>query len=131
MAHRKNNYLTMTVHKRSFAWWLLIGWWWRPILHLFWLSLCVITGCGLKKKIVGQIISKEGFILAICTRCSCSFDVSNAKRIIGRKYGAGTYDDFYSNDVCESCARDELGSASLMGADVLKDARKCGWDDDE
>lgn len=53
MARRKSNYLTMTVHRHGVIWWLLVGWWWRPLLHIFWAIICGITGCGLKKRIVG------------------------------------------------------------------------------
>lgn len=53
MARRKSRYLTMVVHKHGFLWWLLVGWWWRPIQYLFWIFMCAITGCGLKKKTIG------------------------------------------------------------------------------
>ena len=66
-----------------------------------------------------------------CSRCGCTFNLSDAKRVIGRRFGAGTYDDFYSDDVCEDCALEELSCAYNVGEDVLNDARSCGWDDDD
>lgn len=50
MARRKSRYITMVVHKHGCLWWLLVGWWWRPIQYLFWFFMCAITGCGLKKQ---------------------------------------------------------------------------------
>ena len=54
--------------------------------------------------------------MAKCVRCGCEFDVSSARRSIGRSYGAGTYDDYYPDgDVCASCAAIEVSTDGTYG----------------
>lgn len=49
--------------------------------------------------------------MAICSRCGKEFNLSTARRMIGRIYGAGMYDDtFEDGDVCGDCADIEIGS---------------------
>ena len=36
MARRKNT-VTVQLYKHGIIWWLLIGWWWRPTVYIFWL----------------------------------------------------------------------------------------------
>ena len=68
--------------------------------------------------------------MAICCRCGCEFDVSEARRIIGRRYGAGVYNEYYPNgDVCEHCALPELGAAWATGEEVIN-LMGPSWDDD-
>lgn len=56
-----------------------------------------------------------------CVECGQEFDVSEAKRIIGRKFGTGTYVDMFPDcDRCEDCAADEIGSAMNEGASILE-----------
>jgi len=70
--------------------------------------------------------------MRICSNCGCEFDVSDARRMIGRRYGAGLYNDEYPDgDVCGRCASEEIGDAWNAGAEVLELARMCGWDDDD
>lgn len=70
--------------------------------------------------------------MPICSRCGEEFDLSFARRSIGRSYGAGVYNDYYPDgDVCESCATEEISADYSTGADILGYARKCGWDDDD
>ena len=43
--------------------------------------------------------------MAVCCFCGKEFDVSTARRVIGRAFGAGTYNEYYPDgDVCEDCA---------------------------
>lgn len=66
--------------------------------------------------------------MAICAWCGREFDVSTARRRIGRRYGAGSYDDAFPNgDVCDECASSEIGGAMAIGAEIMEDM---GWDDD-
>lgn len=66
--------------------------------------------------------------MATCSRCGDEFNVSTARRSIGQKYGAGSYDDFFPDgDVCEDCADLELGSAEAEGAEVM-DLMGWEWD---
>ena len=44
---RQVKYLTMVIHMHGFLWWLLIGWWWRPIKYIFWVILSML--CGFRK----------------------------------------------------------------------------------
>lgn len=68
--------------------------------------------------------------MAICSRCGREFDVSDARRSIGRTYGAGTYNDYYPEaDVCEYCAVEEVSCDYNEGAE-LKRLMGTGWDDD-
>ena len=65
--------------------------------------------------------------MAICVWCGKEFDVSTARRRIGRRYGAGVYDDTFPNgDVCDECASSEIGGAIGIGAEIMEDM---GWDD--
>lgn len=41
---RQVKYLTMVIHKHGILWWLLIGWWWRPIQYIFWVFLSMLLG---------------------------------------------------------------------------------------
>lgn len=34
MASRKGSFV-MHNYKHGFGWWILVGWWWRPIRNLF------------------------------------------------------------------------------------------------
>ena len=42
----------MVIHRHGILWWLLIGFWWRPIRYFFWIFVCAATGWGLKKVVV-------------------------------------------------------------------------------
>lgn len=47
-----------------------------------------------------------------CACCGREFDLSEARMYIGRRFGAGTYNDQYPDgDVCEDCALADLGAA--------------------
>ena len=65
-----------------------------------------------------------------CSRCGRSFDLSSAKRSIGRWYGAGSYDDYYpEEDVCKDCAVEEVGADYATGQDIIN-LMGTGWDPD-
>ena len=67
--------------------------------------------------------------MAICIECGREFDLSTAKRIIGRRYGAGTYDQYYPNgNECESCATLQI-SADVGTGEELEELRGEHWDD--
>ena len=68
--------------------------------------------------------------MAICVRCGREFDVSRARRIIGRNYGAGLYDEYYPDgDVCENCATEEVSADAATGAEIAE-LMGDSWDDD-
>lgn len=70
--------------------------------------------------------------MATCSRCGCEFDLSFAKRSIGQRYGAGTYDNYYPDEeVCDSCAIEQIGTDFAAGEETLRLARMCGWDDED
>ena len=59
--------------------------------------------------------------MPICCMCGEEFSLSTARRCIGRRFGAGTYDDeFPDGDVCEECASEEIGSNMAEGASVME-----------
>lgn len=59
--------------------------------------------------------------MATCCRCGCEFDLTYAKRFIGRRYGRGVYDNYYPDgDVCEDCAVEEVGADYNAGAEILE-----------
>lgn len=71
-----------------------------------------------------------GYIMAKCERCGSEFDVSTARRIIGRSYGAGIYNDYYPDgDVCEDCATEEISADYATGAEI-RELMGTSWDDD-
>lgn len=62
MARRKSRYLTMVVHKHGLLWWLLVGWWWRPIQYLFWIFCVPSPDVDLRSKRsdnYGEVLSWE------------------------------------------------------------------------
>lgn len=59
--------------------------------------------------------------MAICNYCGCEFNLTHAKRVIGRKFGKGIYDlNFPDGDVCEDCASVEVGTYFDAGAEILE-----------
>ena len=68
--------------------------------------------------------------MAICVRCGREFDVAYARRSIGHRYGAGSYNDYYlEGDVCEYCATEVISADYNAGAE-LKELMGTSWDDD-
>ena len=68
--------------------------------------------------------------MAICSICGREFDVSTARRSIGRSYGAGTYNDYYPNgDVCEYCATEEVSADYAAGGELKELMGDSWWDD--
>jgi hypothetical protein len=68
--------------------------------------------------------------MAVCKFCGCEFDVSDVRRSIGRRYGAGVYNDYYPDgDVCESCAVEEIGCDYATGAEIKELMGIDSWDD--
>lgn len=66
--------------------------------------------------------------MAKCVRCGCDFDLSSARRSIGRSYGAGTYDEYYPNgDVCVSCATMQISGDVGVGEEISE--LMGDWDD--
>ena len=64
-----------------------------------------------------------------CSRCGSVFDLGAVKRRIGRLYGAGSYDEYYSDgDVCDSCAIEEISADFGSGEDLIEDMGS-GWDE--
>lgn len=57
--------------------------------------------------------------MAKCVECGCEFDVSRARRVVGARYGAGAYNDYYPDgNVCEDCASDVIGADYSTGAEI-------------
>lgn len=68
--------------------------------------------------------------MAICSICGREFNVSTARRVIGRSYGAGTYNDYYPNgDVCEYCATEEVSADYATGGELKELMGDSWWDD--
>lgn len=68
--------------------------------------------------------------MRICSRCGDEFDLSSAKRSLGRSYYAGVYDDYYPDgDVCKECAIEEISADYATGAEIIE-LMGTGWDDD-
>lgn len=66
--------------------------------------------------------------MSICSRCGCSFSVSHARHLMGVRYGAGVYDDYYpEGDVCEDCANEQISADHAEGEEVI-DLMGTGWD---
>lgn len=64
-----------------------------------------------------------------CVRCGTEFELGYAKRAIGRRYGSGTYDDYYpEGNVCEDCAIKEVSADYATGAEIIE-LMGSGWDD--
>ena len=68
--------------------------------------------------------------MTTCICCGREFDVSYARRSLGRRYGAGTYDDYCpeAND-CEICLSEEVGADYSAGAQLIE-LMGTGWDPD-
>ena len=41
---RRNGWIDINRKKYGFVWWLIVGWWMRPIASVFWLLLANILG---------------------------------------------------------------------------------------
>lgn len=68
--------------------------------------------------------------MTVCSICGCEFDVSTARRSIGRSYGAGIYNEYYPNgDVCEYCANEEVAADYATGGEI-KELMGNSWYDD-
>lgn len=56
-----------------------------------------------------------------CVHCGKEFDLSTVRRIMGKRYGAGIYNDYYPNgDVCEDCATEVIGADYATGQEVME-----------
>lgn len=64
-----------------------------------------------------------------CVECGKEFDVSYVRRVIGARFGAGLYNEYFpEGDVCEDCATDVIGPDVEAGME-LKDLMGSSWDD--
>lgn len=65
-----------------------------------------------------------------CSRCGENFDLTRAKRRIGRLYGKGPYTRYYSDEsVCGSCAMEEISADYGTGEEEIENMGS-GWDYD-
>lgn len=65
----------------------------------------------------------------ICSCCGKTFDLTSARRKIGRYYGAGTYNDYYPNgDICTDCAIAEI-SCDVATGEEIAELMGDSWDD--
>ena len=68
--------------------------------------------------------------MAVCKFCGKDFDLGDVRRSVGRRYGAGVYNDYYpEGDVCEDCAVEEISCDYATGLEI-KDLMGSSWDDD-
>lgn len=68
--------------------------------------------------------------MRVCSRCGAEFDLTRAKRRIGRLYGAGIYNEEYPDgDVCGNCAVMEISAAMGTGKEDIENMGS-GWDID-
>jgi len=68
--------------------------------------------------------------MAICKMCGAEFDVSNARRVVGHRFGAGVYNEEYPDgDVCANCASCEISAALATGEEIIE-LMGTGWDYD-
>ncbi len=69
--------------------------------------------------------------MAICSRCNCEFDISDARDSIDAEFGDGIYDNTYHNGrfYCENCAFAEI-SADFATGQELQELMGSSWDDD-
>lgn len=59
--------------------------------------------------------------MANCYFCGSEFDVSYVRQVIGIRYGAGTYDEYYPDgDVCLDCATGEIGADHAAGEEIIE-----------
>lgn len=68
-----------------------------------------------------------------CPLCGKDFDLSTAKRSMGAKYGAGTYDDyakFYSSPVCSDCLSIPVENDIATGKEIEELMYGHDWDPD-
>ncbi len=67
---------------------------------------------------------------ATCIYCGREFDVSYARRSLGKRFGAGTYDDYCPDaNECEDCLYPEISADYNEGARVIQ-LMGPGWDYD-
>lgn len=68
--------------------------------------------------------------MAQCCRCGCDFDLSYARRLIGRRFGAGTYNEYYPDgDVCEDCAYEQISADYATGEEIAELMGDSWYDD--
>lgn len=67
--------------------------------------------------------------MAICSQCGKEFNLTTVRRIMGGRYGAGIYDDYFpEGDVCDSCADDVLGPDYSTGVKIQELMGDSWWD---
>ena len=65
-----------------------------------------------------------------CSICEKEFNVNDTRKSIDRDYGRGSYNAYYSaNDVCEECARIQMGCGIPAGEEI-KSLMGSSWYDD-
>lgn len=50
MAKRKNKPIDVILFRHGIIWWLLIGWWWRPTVYIFWMFFNIIFNTEIRFK---------------------------------------------------------------------------------
>ncbi len=59
--------------------------------------------------------------MPICRYCGKEFDLKEARMYIGRRFGAGTYNEMYPDgDICLDCALDEMSSADAAWDEMVE-----------
>jgi len=41
---KRSRTITVYTHRHRILWWLIIGWWWRPVKFIFWAVLGILGG---------------------------------------------------------------------------------------
>ena len=68
--------------------------------------------------------------MATCCFCGKEFDPSYARRSMGKRFGAGIYNEYFpEGDVCENCAFEQIGTDYAEGAEIAELMGDSWWDD--
>ena len=44
----KKKPIRVPLYKHGIIWWILIGWWWRPAVFLFWMFFNILFNCRIE-----------------------------------------------------------------------------------
>ena len=49
MARRKKH-IDVVLFKHGIIWWLLVGWWWRPCVYIYWIFFNILFNTEIRIK---------------------------------------------------------------------------------
>ena len=68
--------------------------------------------------------------MPICIQCGREFDLEHARRSIGAKWGAGSYDEESPDgELCEVCVDEIIGEGMAAGAEIMDLNQRDWWSD--